>query len=108
MERAWKNDEIILNFPMRLQKEQLNERTAFIYGPIVLALDEGKGNRDIDQDIYLVKDDGQFDKPDKNEMIRYRVGRIGGEDLIFTDYASSGKNWAISDDKISVWLSIKE
>lgn len=108
VERAWKNDEIILNFPMRLQKEQLNERTAFIYGPIVLALDEGKGNRDIDQDIYLVKDDGQFDKPDKNEMIRYRVGRIGGEDLIFTDYASSGKNWATSDDKISVWLSIKE
>ena len=108
VERVWKNDEIILNFPMRLQKEQLNEKTAFIYGPIVLALDEGKGNKNIDQDIYLSGDDGQFAPPDKNEMLRYRLKRIGGEDLIFTDYASSGKNWATSDCKMSVWLSINE
>ncbi len=104
---VWKNNEIVLNFPMRLQKELLNNKTAFIYGPIVLALDEGKGNRCIDNDIYLVDEDGKFYPPEKNEIIRYCVRRIGGDDLIFTDYSSSGKNWANSDDKISVWLDIK-
>lgn len=106
-ERVWKNNEIILEFPMQLQREELNEKTAFSYGPIVLALDEGKGNKDIDEDIYLSESVGRLEKPDNGEMLRYRLKRKDGQDLIFVDYASSGKNWATSDYKTSVWLTVK-
>ena len=107
LEQVWKNQEIILDFNMCLQKEVLNNKTAFIYGPIVLALDEGKGNKDIDKDIYLEKDGGVLIKPNKSEILRYKARRVGGEDLIFIDYASSGKNFETTNDKISVWFNIK-
>lgn len=107
IERVWQDEEITLNFPMRLQKERLNDKTALHYGPIVLALDEGKGNKDIDKDIYLAEEVGKVEQPNEKEMFRYRIKRENAEDLVFTDYASSGKNWATSDDKVSVWLTIK-
>lgn len=107
IEQLWKNNEIILDFPMTLQKEELNNKTAFVYGPIVLALDEDKGNKNIDKDIHLSGETWQFEKPNENEIVRYRAKRVDGDDLIFTDYASCGKNWANSDAKVSVWLSIK-
>jgi DUF1680 family protein len=107
VDKAWKKDEIVFNFSMQLQKEQLNGKTAFIYGPIVLALDEGKGNIDIDKDIYLAESVGRLENPDKDEMLRYRLKRKDGQDLIFVDYSSCGKNWSTSDDKTSVWLTIK-
>ena len=107
IERVWQDEEITLNFPMRLQKERLNDKTALHYGPIVLALDEGKGNKDIDKDIYLAEEVGKVEQPHEKEMFRYRIKRENADDLIFTDYASSGKNWATSDDKVSVWLRIQ-
>ncbi|MBR4419999.1 MAG: glycoside hydrolase family 127 protein, partial [Clostridia bacterium] len=49
LEKEWKENEILLDFKMTLKKEELNGKTAFSYGPLVLALDEGKGNKDIDK-----------------------------------------------------------
>ena len=46
-----------------------------------------------------------IEKANKDEMFRYRIKKIGVEDLIFIDYVSSGKNWATSNDKVSVWVN---
>jgi hypothetical protein len=92
---------------MTLKKEELNGKTAFSYGPLVLALDEGKGNKDIDKDICLADEVGYLEKAKDGEMLRYRIKRVGGEDLIFTDYSSCGKNWETSNSKTSVWLNVK-
>lgn len=42
-----------------------------------------------------------------NETLCYCIKRVNGEDLIFTDYVSSGKNWSTTDDKLSVWFNVK-
>ena len=107
VEKVWKEAELILELPMQIEKVELNEKTAFTYGPLVLALDEGKGNKDINESILLKENTGKVEIPSNKELFRYRVERENGEDLVFTDYASSGKNWGNSEDKISVWLNVK-
>lgn len=92
---------------MQIETVELNEKTAFTYGPLVLALDEEKGNKDINESILLKENTGKVEIPSNKELFRYRVERENGEDLVFTDYASSGKNWGNSEDKISVWLNVK-
>ena len=107
VDKVWgENEKLILDFPMQLQEDKLNGKTAFTYGPLVLALDETKGNRNIDKEIVLSKE-GRLEKTLPTELLRYRLKRANGEDLIFTDYASSGKAWAQSEDKISVWLNVR-
>ncbi len=107
IDKVWvEKEEFVLELPMRLQEEKLNGKTAFTYGPFVLALDEAKGNRNIDKEIVL-SGEGELETPMPTEMVRYRFKKENGEDLIFTDYASSGKAWANSEDKISVWLNVR-
>ena len=107
VDKVWDNDEIVLDFPMSLQKEELNGKTAFTYGPVVLALDEAKGNIGINENIRIKSNTGKVELPEPKEMLRYRMERENGKDLIFTDYASSGKNWENSENRISVWLDVE-
>jgi hypothetical protein len=60
-----------------------------------------------DKEMLLKDDTGKIEIPEKNEMFRYSIERVGGDKLIFTDYASCGKNWHNSDAKVSVWLNVK-
>lgn len=107
IDKVWgRKEEVVFDFPMQLQEEKLNGKTAFRYGPLILALDEAKGNRDINKEIVLSKEVG-LEQALPTELLRYRMKRANGEDLIFTDYASSGKSWAKSEDKISVWLNVQ-
>ncbi|MBQ4268572.1 MAG: glycoside hydrolase family 127 protein [Clostridia bacterium] len=105
--KAWGEDEIYLDFPTSLTREVLNGKTAFLYGPIALALDEGKGNAGIEGEIRLKENTGRVEKPEGKEIFRYRMERADGEDLIFTDYASSGKTWENTENKMCVWLKVK-
>ncbi len=107
VEKVWENEEISLEFPMTFKKTELNDKTAFTYGPLVLALDEGKGNKDINGVIRLKTKTGKIETPMAKELFRYRVAREDGEDLIFTDYASSGTIWENCEDKFSVWLNVR-
>ncbi len=107
VEKTWnKNDTIVLDFSMELCEEKLNEKTAFVYGPLVLALDEGKGNTNINSEGVLMGK-GKKEKPLKSEIFRYCLQIADGAELVLTDYASSGKNWNSDNNKINVWLNLK-
>ena len=83
-----------------------NDKTAFAFGPLILALDEAKGNKNIDKEIQISAPNGMVEKAEEKEMFRYRI-KGETEDYLFTDYASSGKEWDKTEDKISVWLDVK-
>ena len=106
VEKVWKNEELFFDFPMEIEQVRLNGKTALTYGALVLALDESKGNKGIDEEIRLKERTGKIEKSN-GELLRYRVERENGDDLLFTDYASSGKNWENSEKKMSVWLDIR-
>ncbi len=109
IEKVWSEQEqITLELEMNVRSVTLNEKTAFCYGPLVLALDEAKGNEGIDQSLNL-PENATFVKAEElgaRELVRYLVKTSNGTELIFTDYASCGKKWIGNDKKVSVWLNV--
>lgn len=107
VDKLWSGkDELSLEFPMQVGAEKLNGKTAFVYGPITLALDEAKGNCGINEPIRLLGDAKQ-ETPLPTEMLRFSWKKSDGDALVFTDYASSGKHWEDTEKRISVWLDIR-
>lgn len=111
IERKWKNgDEIQLSFYPELRKVDLNEKVAFIYGNIVLARDEQKEKKDINQAISVTMNGNipMFQKvePEQGEVLRFLVNTDEGE-ILLTDYASCGKKWDEENARISVWFKQK-
>lgn len=107
VEKVWSGKEkFALEFPMRIDVEKLNGKTAFTYGPLTLAVDEAKGNRGINEPIRLIGDAAE-EQPLPTETVRFHWRKADGDELIFTDYASSGKNWEDTEKRMSVWLDIR-
>ena len=105
VDKEWKGKEtLVLNFSFHVKEEKLNGKTALTYGPLVLALDEGKGNENIDGELCFDAV-GEIVEPQRGEQFRYRVKQKNGEYLVFSDYASCGKSWENSENRVSVWLS---
>ena len=106
--RVWSDgDTVELELPHYLKSHHLNGRTAYTYGPLVLARDEMKDGK---------KTDSQFTPTEYNafriipagdgEMLRILL-ECEKEDLLLTDYASCGKYWTNKNAKVSVWLNAK-
>ncbi len=111
IERKWKNgDEIQLSFYPELRKVDLNEKIAFVYGNIVLARDEQKEKKDINQAFSVVMKGNvpmaQKVEPEQGEVLRFLVNTDEGE-ILLTDYASCGKKWDEENARISVWFKQK-
>lgn len=105
VDKVWKGQEsIVLAFSLQVKEESLNGKTALTYGPLVLALDEGKGNKNIDGELCFVLD-GEMVEPQRGEQFRYRVKQKNDEYLVFSDYASCGKSWENNENRVSVWLN---
>lgn len=116
IEREWKNgDSITLNAIYTLEQTVIGGRTAFIYGPLVLARDTAKEDTQIDltEEIRLQNEHGgykyQVNSPCEkyNEMVRISLTRADGKaPLLLTDYASCGKDWLRQHSNITVWMNI--
>lgn len=98
--------EFTLDFPMQIVSEKLNDKTVFTYGPLTLALDEAKDNCGINKPITLEGNAVQVE-PLPTEMVRFCWKKHNGDNLIFTDYASCGKQWENTEKRISVWLNVQ-
>ncbi|MBQ2701750.1 MAG: glycoside hydrolase family 127 protein [Clostridia bacterium] len=102
---VWKEQTLTVDLDVSLRKEIRNGKTAFLYGDIVLALDNAKNTYDFEQELdFLV---GEILPHEKGEQIRYQMTTIDGKKYIFTDYASCGKGWENENSKVSVWLNVK-
>jgi DUF1680 family protein len=111
MEREWKNGDVIyLAFHPTLQKIELNGKMAFVYGNIVLARDEQKENKGINEAFSVVMNGNtpMARKVDAEvgEELRFLLKTEDGE-ILLTDYASCGKKWREENARISVWFKQK-
>ena len=99
-------DKIVFRWNRTLEKHQINDKIAFTYGELTLAVDSAK----TDADIRLpVKVSGtpvyKLLKPEAGELVRIECQTENGV-LLLTDYQSCGKNWTQANNIISVWLNM--
>ena len=111
LEREWKNgDEITLSLYPELRKIDLNGKSAFVYGNIVLARDEQKEQASIAEPFTTVvkyrRPIAKMEEPEEGETVRFLLETDGGE-VLLTDYASCGKKWSEPNARISVWMQQK-
>lgn len=108
IDREWSDgDTVEVDLPHHLKSHYLNGKTAYTYGPLVLARDEMKEGKKTDSEFtpseynafkLLPSGDG--------ETLRILL-ECEGEDVLLTDYASCGKYWTNKNAKVSVWLNAK-
>ena len=109
--REWQDGDVItLSFNPEVKKLDLNGKSAFVYGNIVLARDEQKEAGDIQAMFTPIFENNKLivDKlaPEDGEMLRFLLKTEEGN-VLLTDYASCGKRWLEERNRISVWLSVK-
>ena len=108
VKRAWSDgDTVELELPHYLKSHYLNGKTAYTYGPIVLARDEMKEGKKTDSEFTPTAHSAFKMLPAADgEMLRIML-ECEGEDVLLTDYASCGKYWTNKNAKVSVWLNAK-
>ena len=84
----------------------LNGKVAFTYGPLTLATDEQKSERELKKPVVL--ENGyvcQEKQAEKGEIIRFECDLGGGDVLILADYHSCGKKWLSDKPYMTVWFN---
>ena len=108
LKRVWSDgDTVEIEFPHHLKSHYLNGKTAYTYGPIVLARDEIKEGGKIDTEFTPTEYSAFRMLPaEDGEMLRIML-ECEGDDVLLTDYASCGKYWSKKNANVSVWLNAK-
>ena len=108
VDRIWSDgDTVELELPMHLKSHHLNGKTAYTYGPLVLARDEIKEGKKTDSEFIPTEHNAYTVLPaEDGEMLRILL-ECNGDGVLLTDYASCGKYWTKSNAKVSVWLNAK-
>ncbi len=106
--RAWSDgDTIEVELEMYVRSHSLNGKTAYTYGPLVLARDEMKEGSAIDGEFTPTAHNSYKLLPAMDgEMLRLML-ECDGEDVLLTDYASCGKYYRSKNSNVSVWLNAK-
>ncbi len=106
--RTWSDgDTVSIEFPLYLKSHHLNGKTAYTYGPLVLARDEMKEGKKTDSEFIPTAHNAYKIIPaNEGELLRILL-ECEGEDVLLTDYASCGKYWTNKNAKVSVWLNAK-
>ncbi len=96
-----------------IREVKLENRTAFLFGALVLARDENKeeGELSLTENIALCRDEiglvYHADELHSGETVRFLIERADGKTpLLLTDYASCGKNWLDLKNRLTVWMNI--
>ncbi len=115
-DRLWSDgDELRLRGTVSLTVLHQDGKTAFRYGPLVLARDSAKeaDPSDLQAPVALLWQDGrpvvipEAPDPSCGELVRLRLRQADGGTLLLTDYASCGKNWLLPRNKMTVWQTIE-
>ena len=110
--RTWNpGDTLTCSGSFRLEALKIDGRTAFIYGPLVLARDSNKEGRcvDLEETVRPVLDSFRMETPDERygEVLRLVIPQRMGEPLLLTDYASCGKHWEQKNNRMTVWMNVE-
>ncbi len=108
LDRVWSDgDTVEIELEMYLKSHILNGKTAYTYGPLVLARDAMKDGRDVSSE-FIPTPHSAFKQlaPLDGELLRISL-ECEGENILLTDYQSCGKSWRNKNAKVSVWLNAK-
>ena len=106
--REWTDgDTVELDLPHYLKSHYLNGKTAYTYGPLVLARDEMKEGKKTDSEFTPSEYNAFRIIPSGDGEVLRILLECEGEDVLLTDYASCGKYWTNKNAKVSVWLNAK-
>ena len=99
-------DKIVFEWKRTLEKHQINDKIAFTYGELVMAVDSAKCSTDIKAPIHISgKPAYKMLEPEAGELVRIECQTDDGV-LLLTDYQSCGKKWTQENNMISVWLNM--
>ena len=106
--REWQDgDTVEIDLEMHLRSHLLNGKTAYTYGPLVLARDEMKEGKKTNSEFTPTHHSSFKRLPaEEGELLRLLL-ECDGEDVLLTDYASVGKHWNDPRARVSVWLNAK-
>lgn len=110
IERTWQNgDTIEIELHPELREIRKNGKTAFAFGALTLARDEAKEDGDITEEFTPERDGNRLvysmERAENGEQARIRLQCKDNKKILFTDYASCGKNWATKRNRITVWTN---
>ena len=113
--RTWQaGDTVTLSATMTLRTEKVGNRTAFLYGPLVMARDSAKEGSivDLEETLTLATASGapvwKLAEEKTGELVRIIVTLENGGELMLSDYASCGKGWLDDNCLMTVWMNIEE
>ena len=96
--------EVDLKFGLKVHR--LNEKVAFTYGVITLAIDEQKTDRELKEPV-VVSDNPEYQivEKEEGEIVRLICKLENGKELLLTDYQSCGKKWLSEKPLMTVWFN---
>ena len=94
---------------LTLKAHYLNDKVAFTYGALTLAVDEHKAIRDLKAPVVVgEKLSYKLLPAEEGELIRIECELEGGEKLLLADYQSCGKKWLSDKPMMTVWFNTVE
>ncbi len=100
-------DTLEIDLEMYVKSHTLNGKTAYTYGPLVLARDEMKDGNKVDSEFAPTEHNAYRMIPaEDGEIVRIMLECEDGE-LLLTDYQSCGKHWRNTNANMSAWLNAK-
>ncbi len=101
-----KDDSISVSMEMGVKAHGLNGKVAFTYGPLTLASDEQKCQRELRKPVILENGFNCVKKQEeKGELVRFECDLGGGDILVLADYQSCGKKWLSDKPFMTVWFN---
>ena len=102
--RAGESVEVDMQMDFNVHK--LNGKVAFTYGPLTLASDEQKCQRELKKPVVV---DDKFvckaSQAEQGEIIRFECALGDGDTLVLADYQSCGKKWLSNKPYMTVWFN---
>lgn len=100
--RKWDDDVLTLSFPFSLRSVSLNNKVAYLRGPIVLASDARF--QDSKESLPLNLKGKQID----NDSFKNNETILLSNGMKLCDYASAAKNMDDKDAKLAVWMNLEK
>lgn len=99
-------EKIEVFMPMSIKTHTLNGKVAFSYGPLTLASDEQKCQRELKKPVVLKNGfTPQEKQAEKGELVRFECELGDGDTLVLADYQSCGKKWLSDKPYMTVWFN---
>ena len=103
-----KGESLDVNIDMTLEVHNLNGKVAFTYGPLTLASDEQKSQRELQKPVVITDEfKCQAREVEGWELVRFECTLEKDDVLVLTDYQSCGKKWLSDKPLMTVWFNGK-